>query len=116
LKRAPNHGRFFDASFFELSRPSSRASAIMTASQTTSASYEVGYRKPPRHTQFQKGQSGNPGGRPRRPAKRLEELALDEAYRTTIVREDGDPARPGGGHARAPATPAERDEKLKIPC
>ncbi|HKD24630.1 MAG TPA: DUF5681 domain-containing protein, partial [Xanthobacteraceae bacterium] len=62
----------------------------MTTPQTTSASYEVGYRKPPRHTQFQKGQSGNPGGRPRRsPAGRLEELALYEAYRATIVTEDG---------------------------
>ena len=27
--------------------------------------YEVGYRRPPRHGQFKKGQSGNPRGRPR---------------------------------------------------
>ena len=26
--------------------------------------YEVGYGKPPRHTRFKKGQSGNPRGRP----------------------------------------------------
>jgi hypothetical protein len=26
--------------------------------------YQVGYGKPPRHTQFAKGQSGNPRGRP----------------------------------------------------
>ncbi|WP_345821102.1 DUF5681 domain-containing protein [Methylobacterium fujisawaense] len=28
--------------------------------------YEVGYRKPPRHTQFKPGTSGNRRGRPRR--------------------------------------------------
>ncbi len=28
---------------------------------------EVGYRKPPRHTQFRKGTSGCPSGRPKRP-------------------------------------------------
>jgi len=27
--------------------------------------YRVGYRKPPKHTQFRKGLSGNPKGRPR---------------------------------------------------
>lgn len=29
-------------------------------------SYDVGYRKPPKHTQFRKGRSGNPRGRPRK--------------------------------------------------
>lgn len=27
--------------------------------------YEVGYAKPPKHTRFKPGQSGNPGGRPK---------------------------------------------------
>jgi Family of unknown function (DUF5681) len=35
--------------------------------------YEVGYGKPPRHTRFSKGQSGNPRGRPRG-AKNLKTL------------------------------------------
>ena len=30
-----------------------------------SANYETGYRKPPKHTRFMKGQSGNPKGRPK---------------------------------------------------
>jgi Pyruvate/2-oxoacid:ferredoxin oxidoreductase gamma subunit len=29
-----------------------------------SSDYDVGYRKPPKHTQFAKGESGNPKGRP----------------------------------------------------
>lgn len=29
-------------------------------------SYQVGYGKPPKHTRFKKGQSGNPWGRPKR--------------------------------------------------
>jgi hypothetical protein len=63
----------------------------MTARQTSSAAYPVGYGKPPRHTQFRKGQSGNPGGRPRRGKKkqRMKALALQEAYRSIAVKEDG---------------------------
>ena len=34
-------------------------------SDSDDAPYAVGYRKPPAHTRFQPGQSGNPRGRPR---------------------------------------------------
>ena len=33
---------------------------------TMKTNYDVGYRKPPKHAQWKKGQSGNPAGRPRR--------------------------------------------------
>ena len=52
--------------------------------------YEVGYGKPPGHTRFRKGQSGNPSGRPKRKiTERAKEIALQEAYRLVPVR-DGD--------------------------
>lgn len=34
-------------------------------------SYEVGYARPPKATQFRKGQSGNPNGRPRGSKKKV---------------------------------------------
>ncbi len=59
-------------------------------SRDTSAPYEVGYGKPPRHTQFRKGRSGNPGGRPRGlPVQRANALLLQEAYRAVAIKEDG---------------------------
>ena len=33
--------------------------------ETMPDDYKIGYKKPPTHSQFQKGKSGNPGGRPK---------------------------------------------------
>ena len=57
--------------------------------------YEVGYKKPPVHTQFKKGQSGNQNGRPKGaknkskdiPSTLLADLILEEAYREISVHE-----------------------------
>jgi len=50
--------------------------------------YEVGYRKPPRHTRFTKGQSGNPRGRSPG-AKNLKTLLSDALNEFVIVTENG---------------------------
>ena len=39
--------------------------------------YEVGYRRPPRHSRFKPGQSGNPRGRPNR-SKNINTLMQEE--------------------------------------
>ena len=48
--------------------------------------HEVGYRKPPLHTRFKKGQSGNPSGRPK-DAKNLKTDLEEEMQEKIIVRE-----------------------------
>ena len=45
--------------------------------------YEVGYRRPPKHTRFPKGQSGNPKGR--RKGSRALKTDLDEALKATLT-------------------------------
>lgn len=52
------------------------------------APYPVGYRKPPRQHRFKPGQSGNPGGRPRR-SKNLNTLLEDELDRPIVIKEHG---------------------------
>jgi hypothetical protein len=50
--------------------------------------YEVGYRKPPEQRRFQKGISGNPGGRPRKPIDFRDQL-LREASLIVTIKENG---------------------------
>jgi Family of unknown function (DUF5681) len=50
--------------------------------------YEVGYGKPPRHTRFRKGQSGNPRGRSPG-AKNLKTLVSEALNQHVIVTENG---------------------------
>jgi hypothetical protein len=50
--------------------------------------YKVGYKKPPLHTRFQKGLSGNPRGRPPG-SKNFSTLLNDALNEAVVVTEDG---------------------------
>jgi hypothetical protein len=50
--------------------------------------YEVGYKKPPRHTRFKTGQSGNPKGRPKG-ARNLKTELVEELQEMIRVTESG---------------------------
>ena len=57
-----------------------------------SADHDVGYKKPPRHSQFKKGMSGNAKGRPRG-TRNFQTDLRDELAELVNVREDGSVTR-----------------------
>lgn len=58
------------------------------SSEESQETYDVGYRKPPKRSQFKKGQSGNPKGRPRGSVNVT--TSLERALDTKItITEDG---------------------------
>lgn len=59
--------------------------------QPAMGDYEVGYRKPPKHTRFKAGQSGNPRGRPKG-TKNLKTDLMEELGEKIVIRE-GDQSR-----------------------
>ncbi len=54
--------------------------------EPTSTHYEVGFAKPPKHTRFQPGQSGNRRGRPK-DTKNLKTDLMEELGEKIVVRE-----------------------------
>ena len=58
------------------------------SNDSTQDDYEVGYRKPPKNTQFQKGVSGNPKGRPKKAADFLS-IFMKESESLIPINENG---------------------------
>ncbi len=57
-----------------------------------SGDYEIGYKRPPRHTRFEKNRSGNPNGRPKG-TKNLKTELEEELRERIVVREGGKPKK-----------------------
>ncbi len=90
--------------------------------------YKVGKGKPPLHTRFQPGQSGNPKGRPKG-ARNLRTEVLDELLSLVTIRENGKSitiskaramikavmAKAAGGDVRATIFLLETGFKLEAP-
>jgi hypothetical protein len=62
------------------------AAPVTETASTTALNYDVGYGKPPKATQWQKGQSGNPKGK-KRGMKSFKELFLDAAKKKITVKD-----------------------------
>ena len=52
------------------------------------ANYDIGYKKPPRHTRYSNGQSGNPKGRPKG-KRNLGNILLNAFNEKVVITENG---------------------------
>ena len=59
----------------------------------TTNTYEIGYGKPPQHTRYQKGKSGNPKGRPKKKNVTFFGVADQVANKKVKIYEDGHPRK-----------------------
>ena len=58
------------------------------SNSSANAAYRVGYRSPPKTTQFKKGESGNPKGRPKG-SRSLQNILIEELKSTVTIHENG---------------------------
>lgn len=63
-----------------------------TPKKPAAANTAIGYGKPPRHTRFKKGHSGNPNGRPRG-SKNLDTLLMESVNERVTINENGVPRK-----------------------
>lgn len=54
----------------------------------SNSDYNVGYRRPPKTTQFKKGESGNPKGRPKG-SRSLQTILVEELKSSVTIHENG---------------------------